>query len=69
MHRGVAWLAQIPPLIAHGTTSKDTLMLLPAGTIYCGTAEHHYLVGEVQSAYRPILAQAGRDGKRAGTFG
>jgi hypothetical protein len=31
--------------------------------MYCGTAKH-YLIGEVQSAYGPILAQAGGIGNR-----
>jgi len=29
--------------------------------MYCGTAKH-YSLGEVQSAYKPLLAQAGRNG-------
>jgi hypothetical protein len=40
-------------------------MLLPAGTKYCGTAKHHDAIGEVQSAYGSILAQAGKTGNRA----
>ena len=41
---------------------QNTLMLLPAGTIDCGTAKHHYVIGEVQSAYTASLVQAGRNG-------
>jgi hypothetical protein len=37
-------------------------MLLPAGTIYCGTHKHHSSIGEVQNAYRFILTQAGKIG-------
>jgi hypothetical protein len=40
-------------------------MLLPAGTLYCGTAKHHS-VGEVQSAYQPILPDGSAIGKRGG---
>jgi hypothetical protein len=36
-------------------------VLLPAGTIYCGTAKH-YLIGEVQNAYTSIFAQQGGNG-------
>jgi putative transposase len=36
------------------------------GTIYHGTAKHHFSIGEVQSAYRPILAQANKNGKERG---
>jgi hypothetical protein len=44
---------------------QSTLVLLPAGTMFCGTAKH-YSIGEVQSAYLAILAQAGRHGNVAG---
>ena len=36
---------------------QDTLVLLPARTIYCGTRKH-YLIGEVEVSYESILAQA-----------
>jgi hypothetical protein len=41
-------------------------MLLPVETIYHGTAKHHSSIGEVQSAYKDVLAQAGRTGKGMG---
>jgi hypothetical protein len=44
-------------------------MLLPRRTIEPGTAKHHSLIGEVQNAYLPILAQASRIGNGNGTFG
>jgi hypothetical protein len=33
-------------------------MLLPAGTIYCGTRKHQSSIGEVQHVYLLIFAQA-----------
>ena len=47
---------------------QDTLVLLPARTIYCGTRKH-YLIGEALSAYRHILAQAGRKRQWVGDKG
>jgi hypothetical protein len=47
---------------------QSTLVLLPTGTIDRGTRKH-YLVGEVQRAYAPILAQAGRNGNGLGDTG
>jgi hypothetical protein len=35
---------------------QNTLMLLPVGTLYHGTAKHHSSIGEVQSAYLSMLA-------------
>ena len=43
-------------------------MLLPAGTIDCGTAKQHYSIGEVQSASTGILTQAGKTGYRGRTL-
>jgi hypothetical protein len=42
---------------------QNTLLLLPVGTFYHGTAKHHSSIGEVQSAYLSILApQRGNGG-------
>jgi len=47
LHRGVAWLARIPPL-KRSAPVQDTVVLLPVGTIYHGTRKHHS-IGEVLS--------------------
>jgi len=47
---------------------QDTLVPLPVGTIYHGTAKHRYWIGEVQNAYRYIFAQQGANGNADRTF-
>jgi hypothetical protein len=41
---------------------QNTLLLVPAGTIDCGTAKQRYSIGEVQSANKIILIQPSRTG-------
>ena len=43
--------------VSHGT-SENTLMLLPKGTIYLGTAKHYSVVKVQHVGY--IIAQQGR---------
>jgi len=38
------------------------VLLVPAGTIYCGTANQRYSIAEVQSANKIILVQPSRTG-------
>ena len=65
MHDSVAWLAQTTAARSAWHLVQRTLMLLPAGTVYCGTGKHHS-VGKVQGVLSTILASADETGKRAG---
>src|SRR5258706_15358003 len=44
---------------------QSTLLLLPAGTIYCGTPKHHS-VGKVQCVLQPILPGGWNSGNQPG---
>src|SRR5258708_30070978 len=41
---------------------QNTLLLVPAGTIDCGTAKQRYSIGEVRSASATLLIQPSRTG-------
>jgi hypothetical protein len=40
----------------------NTVLFVPAGTLYCGTAKQRYSIGEVQSADASLLVQPSRPG-------
>jgi hypothetical protein len=65
MHRQASYALQYNSGSSAWHHVQDALVLLPAGTIYCGTAKH-YLVGEVRSAYTSILARWRGNGDEVG---
>jgi hypothetical protein len=54
------------PTQAERASSKIRRCFYPQELFTAEPPKHHYLVGEVQNAYRSILAQAGKTGNAEG---